>query len=258
MTAFYDLRAIGISVPPSVEDLCHVSGKDVRVWGRQDFLDDVIESIRRQLELSPSHAMLEVGCAAGLLTAGLSRHVGSYSGIDVSRAAVGLARSRRLAGAEFQVMDAARLDFPARHFDRVLCYDVLTNVPAFRIVRQIMSEMMRVTRPGGKMLIGGINDRSMTESFGRRLAAVAEDLDRRYGPARRPQVKSSLFRRILLWYKRAVWGIEPKVGCYFFCREEFLRFGEEHGLTTQICDVHERNPYFGCRFNVLYTIPGHS
>ncbi len=36
-------------------------------------------------------------------------------------------------------------------------------------------------------------------------------------------------------------------------RADFLSFGEERALKTEVFDIHGLNPYRGLRFNIVYT-----
>lgn len=104
--------------------------------------------------------VLEVGSGTGVVCRDLARLVGPRGrvvGVDPSRV---LARAaRRLAreyGLEnqvrFEVGDGARLKFAGGSFDGALAVTVLLHVPN---AEAILSEMIRVTRPGG---IVGVQD----------------------------------------------------------------------------------------------------
>jgi 2-polyprenyl-6-hydroxyphenyl methylase/3-demethylubiquinone-9 3-methyltransferase len=92
---------------------------------------------------------LDVGCGdgrtSGLWLAGSGR---SYAGVDVSSAAVEMARS---AGLEAQVIeDAAQLPFADASFDAVVCIEVLEHLFG---ARDAATEMARILRPGGVAII---------------------------------------------------------------------------------------------------------
>jgi SAM-dependent methyltransferase len=91
---------------------------------------------------------LDVGCGDGG-TSGiwLSSHAGSYRGVDVSGAAIEMARG---AGLDAQVIsDAAELPFEDGSFDAVVCIEVLEHL--FEPL-QAAQEIARVLRPGGILI----------------------------------------------------------------------------------------------------------
>ncbi len=97
--------------------------------------------------------VLEIGCGLGTDGAGFARAGARYTGVDLTEAAVGLARRRfELDGlpGEFRVADAERLDFADESFDLVYSHGVLHHTPdAAAAVR----EVHRVLVPGGRAVV---------------------------------------------------------------------------------------------------------
>jgi SAM-dependent methyltransferase len=91
---------------------------------------------------------LDVGCGAGQTYAQtVSRRAASYTGVDVSAAAVALART---AGLDAHVVeDAARLPFPDNSFDLAICVEVFEHLFS---PDGSAREIWRVLRPGGKLV----------------------------------------------------------------------------------------------------------
>jgi len=112
-------------------------------------------------QISPGEAILELGCGFGRVLGPLARKAGRAIGIDTSMDGLVMAR-KELAGLEnirLLRMDAARLGFSDRTFDRVAC--VQNGISAFHVdQRTLIVESMRVTRPGGTVLFS-----SYTEKF---------------------------------------------------------------------------------------------
>ena len=108
------------------------------------------EDLRRVFELHVRRdsVCLDVGCGDGR-TAGvwLSEHAKSYTGVDVSSGAVGMARSLGLDA--ICIDDAADLPFTDASFDVVVCLEVLEHLfdPQAAAL-----EIARVLRPGGTLL----------------------------------------------------------------------------------------------------------
>ncbi len=98
-------------------------------------------------------AVLEVGCGLGTDGAQFAKAGAKYTGIDLTDAAVELAKRRfelfDLPGT-FRVADAERLDFPDSSFDLVYSHGVLHHTPA---TAAAIHEIHRVLRPGGKALV---------------------------------------------------------------------------------------------------------
>ena len=93
--------------------------------------------------------MLDVGSGTGplaLVIAGETRQ-SEVVGIDPSRSYVDFANQRTSdPRIKFQVGDAQKLDFPSGTFDRCLSLLVMNFIPD---ARKAMTEMCRVTKPGG-------------------------------------------------------------------------------------------------------------
>jgi ubiquinone/menaquinone biosynthesis C-methylase UbiE len=254
---FFDERASQVGPNPDWVELCFVSGKEPRLWTQPALYDDMMESIREQLDLLPHHTLLEIGCAAGLLAKGLAQRCGHYLGIDLAPRAVECARTLGLVNATFQVADGTSLPFRDGVFDRVICYDVFTNFPDFEPVRKVMSEGLRVTKPGGKFMVGSIPDQAREPEYVMRVREVNDSLQKQFGPAPSPtQRRPSWWRRAQHWWLRKVRGIEPLITCYYFRRADFEQFGAASGVRTCVRDVHELSPYIGYRFNVIYSKVG--
>lgn len=250
---FFDDRASHISADPDWAELCFASGREPRLWTRPEVYEDLMESLRVQMEVEPHHSMLEVGCAAGFLAKGLAAMSGSYVGVDLAPVAVERARGLGIPNAEFRVADATALPFPDDSFDRVVCHDVFTNFEDFETPRRILAEMARVVRPGGRLLVGSIPDDATKEAFQERVYEVSREFDEKYGPIpAAPNARQGLFTRLRHWWLRRFRKIEPGIVCYYFRREDFAAFGRDAGLETEFEDIHAENPYRGYRFNVVY------
>ena len=98
-------------------------------------------------------SVLEVGCGLGTDGAQFAKAGAIYTGIDLTEAAVDLARKRfelfQLPGT-FRVADAERLDFPDNTFDIVYSHGVLHHTPD---TAAAVREVHRVLRPGGEAVV---------------------------------------------------------------------------------------------------------
>lgn len=97
--------------------------------------------------------VLEIGCGLGTDGAGFARAGADYTGVDLTEAAVELARRRfqifKLPG-DFRTADAEALDFADASFDLVYSHGVLHHTPD---TARAVAEVRRVLRPGGRAVV---------------------------------------------------------------------------------------------------------
>jgi SAM-dependent methyltransferase len=205
------------------------------------------------LDLSPETTLLEVGCASGFLAQGFSPHVGRYTGVDLSPVSLKLAGRLPLSNAEFKRGDGTALPFADAHFDRALCYDVFTNISDLNTCRRVIGEMARVTRPGGRFLIGSLAAASTQTGYEQKVGEVTDSLP---PMVEDPEVASRrwvpwLYNLLARWHWAGS-GQPPMISCYYFEPAFFEEVGKALGLRVEILPIHPANPYVGYRFNALY------
>jgi ubiquinone/menaquinone biosynthesis C-methylase UbiE len=103
----------------------------------------------------PGDSVLDVGSSSGYLArklAAIAGPAGHVTGVDPSRAAIGYAQRRALPAMTFTLGVAQDLGLPDSSFDVVTCTLAMHHVPA-RQRAAAVTEMYRVTRPGGHLLI---------------------------------------------------------------------------------------------------------
>jgi ubiquinone/menaquinone biosynthesis C-methylase UbiE len=97
--------------------------------------------------------VLEIGCGLGTDGAQFAEAGADYTGVDLTDAAVELARKRfelfDLPG-KFQTADAENLNFADRSFDLVYSHGVLHHTPE---TGKAIREIHRVLRPGGRAMV---------------------------------------------------------------------------------------------------------
>jgi len=102
----------------------------------------------RRAKLSQAGDVLEVGCGTGVITEELAQLGANVVGLDIDPAML-IFTSQRETHAIYVQGDGHALPFPDRAFDAVVChYLLLWLAQPERGVR----EMVRVTRPGGRVL----------------------------------------------------------------------------------------------------------
>src|SRR5208282_6472487 len=120
------------------------------IFGRM-FVDSehaVIDS----LKLRPNQRVLEVGVGTGIsLDAypGYVHVVGIDPSADMLAVAIKKTRENRWNHIDLREGDALNLDFPDNSFDWVTSFHVMTVVPD---PPRMMKEMVRVCKPGGKIV----------------------------------------------------------------------------------------------------------
>jgi ubiquinone/menaquinone biosynthesis C-methylase UbiE len=117
--------------------------------------------------------VLEVGCGTGLVLTRLAGFAKRAVGVDLSPGMLEKARAR---GLEVQEASATELPFPDASFDVTCSFKVLPHIPD---IGTALSEMARVTRPGGHVLAEFYNPnsfRGLIKRFGPKLR-VGENTD---------------------------------------------------------------------------------
>ena len=129
------------SLPPHVVE--HYLAKRVRYIG----------------EHCPSGRVLDVGCGTGVLAGRLARAGYAVTGLDPSQGMLDV-----MAETEPEVEgnrgEGSELPFEDGHFDVVLTVAALHHIAEPEAVRSTLVEMVRVTRPGGRLVVWDHNPRN--------------------------------------------------------------------------------------------------
>src|ERR1019366_5964177 len=134
------------------------SSKDGKLRLREQLLD--------QLALQGDEKVLDVGCGRGLLSIGAAKRLktGKVTGIDVwdpqelsgnsADAAKENAKAEGVADrVRFESGDARKLVYPENHYDVVVSANALHTLADDRERGQALREMLRVLKPGGRLLV---------------------------------------------------------------------------------------------------------
>ncbi len=122
---------------------------------RRGFQDDRAAELEAQVSrllapFSGAERALDAGCGTGALAYALAPHVAEVVGLDPSPAYLEAARRGAPANCVFLEGDAMALPFEYGSFDISGCLRVLHHV---RRPELVVSELARVTRPGGRILV---------------------------------------------------------------------------------------------------------
>lgn len=132
--------------------------------GYHELLDELEASFVQRF--GTGREVLEVGCGTGLVLSRIARFAKHAKGLDLSPGMLEKARAR---GLDVTLGSATELPFPDCSFDVTCSFKVLAHVPD---LEKALSEMARVTRPGGMVLAELYNPQSF------------RGVVKRYGPAR--------------------------------------------------------------------------
>lgn len=129
-----------------------------------EWFSAVADVIATSLELRPQDSVLEVGCGCGVLMRHVLPRAGRFVGIDAAELPLQVAR-KDVPEATFMQAFAESLPFPNAEFDACFCYQVLHLLGDMDIVRQSCREMLRVVKPGGRVLLGQIPDAAKHDEY---------------------------------------------------------------------------------------------
>ncbi len=115
---------------------------------------------------------LDVGCGTGVLAARLARAGYRMSGVDPSQGMLDVLRAR-CPEIDTRRTSGTSLPFADDSFDLVMCVAVMHHVAEPEAVRLTLAEMVRVSRPGGRVLVWDHNPRN--PYWGRLMARVPQD-----------------------------------------------------------------------------------
>ena len=159
-------------------------GPDVYTKWRASGIGAITEQLQRRLILTllgeiRDRNVLDVGCGDGDFAVELWRRGASVTGIDASQEMIEAARTRaKREGADisFLVGEAAGIPFDPQRFDIVVAVTILCFVanaaPAF-------TEIARILRPGGILVIGELRKWSLWAAARRVRAWLGSQLWRR-------------------------------------------------------------------------------
>lgn len=168
-------------------------------------------------------SVLDVGCANGfaaIMQCG-AHNLKKITGVDFSDEMIAYAQQNKENSAfsgilEFKKGDIRNLDFPDNTFDLVYTTRVIINLPTWEQQKKAVSECIRVTKPGGTLIV--------SEAF------------------YEPLVRLNAIRLIA--------GLEPLVEHDFnryIKKERLNRYLEEKGLSYEVIDFSSVY-YIGSRF----------
>lgn len=110
--------------------------------------------VERIVERAIGRHSLEIGCGTGLILERVAVAADVATAVDLSIGMAGVSRDKGLRVAN---ASGTHLPFPADHFDVVYSCKVLAHIPD---IRRAVSEIVRVTKPGGYAVLEFYNPTS--------------------------------------------------------------------------------------------------
>lgn len=155
-----------------------------RTRDNESFFERAFDLITAELAPPAGATFLDAGCGSCAHTVRLARRGFRVRAVDFSESALEMARAHlKESGLDERITlqreDLTRLSFPDASFDYALCWGVLMHVPD---VGRAVSELSRVLKPGGRLVISEGNMNSLEASslrllkgaLGREKAEVKE------------------------------------------------------------------------------------
>ena len=124
----------------------NLAAQAAALWPQEELLFD-----RYRLPEAPR--VLDAGCGTGEIASRLARRWprGEVLGVDILEGSLRLARERHAGLAprlRFEPRSVYALGLPDGHFDLTVCRHVIQSIPH---PEQVLAELVRVTRPGGRL-----------------------------------------------------------------------------------------------------------
>ncbi|MFP4473170.1 MAG: class I SAM-dependent methyltransferase [Candidatus Omnitrophota bacterium] len=130
----------------------------------------LVQHIQHHLRAENNDTVLDLGCGGGWMMPEIEPVCAQVFGCDISWHML----RRSPCPQRVFVGDAARLPLADHSLDRVLCYFVLINFQDDAAVEQVLSEILRILRPGGLALLGQLPDRAQSAQYDQAKAAYLQ------------------------------------------------------------------------------------
>lgn len=161
--------------------------RDYRTPDNEGFYERAFTRILSVLKPPSGARFLDVGCGSCAHSVRLARRGFNVHAVDFSESALGMARANiKFRGLEERITVAREnllaLSLPDASFDYVLCWGVLMHIPE---VGRAVSELARIVRPGGTIIISEGNQSSLEAAAARNLKRLLgkEKANKRETPA---------------------------------------------------------------------------
>ena len=136
-----------------------------------------LDRMAKRLKIKPGSIVLDVGTGTGVFIPFLLRKVGEDGRIialDIAERMLGRARAKGFNG-NIDYLCAGVTNIPLRNeiFDVIVCY---SSFPHFQDKSRALTEMSRVIKEGGRLLICHTSSRAKINEIHRQIPAVENDI----------------------------------------------------------------------------------
>jgi len=127
------------------------------------FLDNAFDYIIRAIDIPSNALILDVGCGSCDKSIRLAKRGFLVKGIDLSEPVLDIGKKNILSSGfsskiTLQCENIRELSFENQEFDYILCWGVLMHIPD---LEKAISELSRVLRPGGFLIISENNSKAI-------------------------------------------------------------------------------------------------
>lgn len=119
---------------------------------RKKALFETIETVLEDQEIDlPTSYVLDAGCGTGVYSKFYAQEGATVQGVDISQEAIDTIHDQGIPG-EYEQSELHNLRFEDDTFDLIHCFSVLYHVVNDKNWRESLSQLVRVTEPGGILL----------------------------------------------------------------------------------------------------------
>lgn len=135
------------------------------------FIQDKLEArrLRKFSDLPAGKTILEIGCGSGRGTKLITQYFkpARVEALDLDPKMIAVAKKTNVnPNVQFQVGDAAKLNFPDSTFGAVVDFGIIHHIPNWR---DCLKELHRVVKPGGQLILEDLSIETFSTPFGRLL-----------------------------------------------------------------------------------------
>ena len=138
----------------------------------------IIEDVLSKIPVTKNDVVLDVGCGTGVITIPLSKHCQHIHALDSGAKVLEKARARckeeHVANITYYLGSALDLPFEENSFNHVLMYGVIHLFENEEQVNRAVAQLVRVCKPGGRILIAEIPDQKSRQEFEQRQKTPRE------------------------------------------------------------------------------------
>jgi len=249
----------------------------VATRGGEAIYSRIVADVVRKLDLNDADCLLDIGCGTGAMTRALAVRVAEVVGVDVSEGMV--ARAKRaladLPNASVRTCGLKTLPFDSPRFTKILCYSSVFNyIENYAEAEDYLREMLRVCRPGARVLIGDLLDRRQLEYY-RQTFGTPDDLPKTplmrlffklcrepvafpIRVLKNPGGYLRLYRQHKLYAGELDSNMANEADHFWYDPDRLLDVAERLGVKAQVMAQPNELPFSSHRFDLLISVPGTS